>query len=357
MSTSRNNYKKTDIKLELIKKLRFTAMTRQEIQDFLSVEYKSFGKVRANCKDFDAYKVHPKTVKRTIESIKELYGDQLGFDEITGQYKLDLYDFPDTIKDTEIQALDVAMQKIGNNKNALEQLESLKSKLTARLYQKIKNSEPQKADSKINDIDQKINSNYAFVGPRLVVKFDEKVKNALDSAISNQHEVRFKYHNKETTVCPLGIMYGPNNVYLVAYECENSQFCDGPRHYILSEISNLTDTQNWFARDNKFSIKEYANLMFGVYNDGKMYDVKWLIKDPETIKIAKNYIFHAHQNFIDNQKDGSLIVTMRTGGLRAISVFLAQWGGKIIPLEPKELIDDYKDLLESCLSSITKSKK
>ena len=351
MSEIRDNYRKSDTRLNLINELRTRYMTKKDIQDFLSAERKRLGKVPVNCENFDEYKVSDRTVKRMIDSIAVNYGKQLYFDKEFGTYKLDLYDFPDTIDEAEIQALDIALQKMGNNKNAKTLLESLKSKLTARLYRKIKNTEPLKADRKINDIDQKINANYAFVGPRLIVKFDEKVKSVLDFAINNQHEVRFKYYDKETTVCPLGIIDGPNNVYLIAYECKNSQICGVPRHYILSEISNLTDTKNWFARDNNFSIKEYADSMFGIYNDGTIYDVEWLIKNPKTINIAKKYRFHPTQQFIDNP-DGSLTIKMRTGGLRAISVYLAQWCGDIIPVKPKELLIEYKNLLKKCQDSM-----
>lgn len=353
MPESRKNYRKSDTRLNLINELRARYMTKKDIQDFLSEACKRTGKVPTTCKNFDSYKVSPRTVNRMLDSIHATYGNQLEINKEYGTYKLDLYDFPDTIDETEIQALDVALQKMGNNKNAQKLLESLKLKLTTRLYRKIKNTEPKKATKKIYDTDQNINSNYAFVGPRLIVKFDEKVKSVLDFAINNQHEVHFKYYNKETTVCPLGIIDGPNNVYLIAYECKNSQFCGVPRHYILSEISNISDTQNWFARDNKFSIKEYANSMFGIYNDGKIYNIEWLIKNPSTIRIAKKYCFHPSQQFIDNP-DGSLTVKMHTGGLQAISAFLATWNGNIIPTKPKELVSNYEKLLKTCLDSIKK---
>lgn len=354
MSEIRDNYRKSDTRLSLINELRARSMTKKDIQDFLSEERKRLGKIPANCKKTDNYKVSNRTVTRMINSIKDSYANQLEINEEFGTYKLDLYDFPDTIDETEIQALDVALQKIGNNKNAKTLLESLKSKLTTRLYRKIEHTEnPVKAAKKINETDQNINSNYAFVGPRLIVKFDEKIKNILDFAINNHHEVRFKYYEKETTVCPLGIIDGPNNVYLIAYECKKSQFCGVPRHYILSEISNISDTQNRFAWDDKFSIKEYADSMFGIYNDGTIYDVEWLIKKPKTIGIAKKYLFHPSQQFIDNP-DGSLIIKMRTGGLQAMSSFLATWNGDIVPTKPKELIDNYEKLLKNCLDSIKK---
>ena len=63
---------------------------------------------------------------------------------MSGAYKLDLRDFPDTIVDTEIQALDVAIQKTGNNLNERTLLENLKAKLTTRLYRKISNLNPKK---------------------------------------------------------------------------------------------------------------------------------------------------------------------------------------------------------------------
>lgn len=352
MSEVRKNYKKTDIKLELIKELRSRSMTWDDMHRFISGLYRRFGKVPAKFQNPDAYMVCKRTVNRTIDSIRQLYGRQLEYNKEYDTYKLELYDFPDTVDADEIQALDVALQKMNNNVNTRRLLESLKSKLTSRLYRKIENSDPKKAMRKINDLDQRINSNYAFIGPRLIVNFDEDIKSALDSAISRQYMVRFKYYKKDVVVCPLGIMYGANNVYLIAYENKGGQIEKLPRHYILSNISGLTQTRDWFARDDNFSIEEYANSMFGIYNDGQVYDIEWKIKSPNIIKIARNYRFHPTQEFQDNA-DGTLTITMRTGGLRAISIFLAQWGGKIVPIKPQELVDDYRQLLNDCLASMT----
>lgn len=354
MPESRDDYQKLDTKLSLIKELRARSMTRKDIQDFLSEERKRLGKVPIKCKNPMDYKVDDRTVRRALNSIKKSYGNQLDINKEFGTYKLDLYDFPDTIDETEIQALDVAIQKMGNNKNSKKLLENLKSKLVTRLYHKIERTEPRKAARKINEMDQKINSNYAVVGPRLITGFDEHIKSALDYAICNLREVQFVYcKRKEHTVCPLGIMYGPNNVYLIACKCKNGKSCGKPLHYILSEISKLRETNVQFDMDPEFSLEKYANSMFGIYNDGKIYDIKWLVKDPKTIKIAKRYLFHPSQNLIDNP-DGTLTIEMRTGGLFAMSTFLAQWDGKIIPIKPKELVDEYKKLLRNCLDSIKK---
>lgn len=351
MSEARRNYKKTDIKLELIKELRSRTMTWDEVHSFMSGLYRRFGKVPAKLQNSDTYMVCKRTVDRTLDSIRQLYGRQLEYNKEYDTYKLELYDFPDTVDADEIQALDIALQKMNNNLNTRRLLESLKSKLTSRLYRKIENSDPKKAMRKINDLDQRINSNYAFIGPQLIVNFDESIKSALDSAISKQHMVRFKYYQKDCVVCPLGIMYGTNNVYLIAYEYKDGQINKLPRHYILSNISELTQTHDWFARDDNFSIEEYADSMFGIYNDGQVYDIEWKIKSPTIIRVARNYRFHPTQEFQDNA-DGTLTITMRTGGLRAISIFLAQWGGEIIPVRPQELVDDYRALLKACLESV-----
>ena len=85
MSESRNNYKKTDIKLNLVNALRAHYMTREDIRNFLSDEYKRLGKTPINCKNIVDYKVSERTVKRTIDSIKDSYGDQL--EEEAGAYK------------------------------------------------------------------------------------------------------------------------------------------------------------------------------------------------------------------------------------------------------------------------------
>lgn len=354
MPERRESYKKSDIRMALINALRSREMTRKDIRDFLSEEYKARGKVPAKCPIYDDYKVCKRTVKRAIEYIQKQYGKQLDINKEFGTYKLELYDFPDTVDDTEIQALDVAIQRANNNLHVQKLLKDLKKKITDRLYRKIEHLENrQRAARKINEIDQKINSDYAFVGPHPIIEFDPEIKNRLDAAIYNQHEVKFKYRGKDgkkkdVHMRPLGIMYSPTNVYLIA----NAFLGANPIHYILSNITDLVETDTSFEPDNNFSIEEYANSMFGTYNDGKVYDIEWLIRDPDAIKAAEKYKFHTTQNFVPHD-DGSMSITMRTGGLRAISLYLTQWGGNIIPIKPQELIDEYRALLTRCLDSIS----
>ena len=49
MSERRESYKKSDIRMALINALRSREMTRKDIRDFLSEEYKARGKVPAKC--------------------------------------------------------------------------------------------------------------------------------------------------------------------------------------------------------------------------------------------------------------------------------------------------------------------
>ena len=354
MSDMRKNYKNLESRLELIKELRARYMTFNDIKNFLSEMAKQNGKIRSGHNMYE-YQVCDRTVRRALDFIKDMYGDQLEQDVITGAYKLELYDFPEDVDAAEIQALDVALQKIGNDKNAKKLLGNLKRKITDRLYRKIENTSSDKGHAlrQTNCIDHKIKSHYAFVGPRLITNIDENTKSVLDSAILAQHRITFNYHGKEKNVCPLGILHGDNNVYLIACNSEQEQNFRDVRHYILGDIKDLRETQDGFLVNTNFSIEKYANTMFGIYNDGVIYDIKWLIRDPKTIEIARKYAFHPSQEY-KPQSDGSLIIKMRAGGLTAISAFLAQWGGTIIPIQPKELIDKYRELLKNCLKSIPK---
>lgn len=348
MSEARNSYKKTDIHLELINELRKRYMTRTEIRNFLSSRYINYGKVPSNCTNILDYKVCKRTVTRELGFIKEKYPDQL--ECVRGAYKLDLNDFPDNLDESEIQALEIAIQKISNNKNAQNLLQNLKAKLTTKLYNTINRLEHKAtAARKINEIDQKQDANFAFVGPHRIINFDSAVKSVLDSAIINLHEVEFIYKNNKKTVQPLGILYGPNNVYLIAYPSGRTK----PWHYILSDIKMAVETNNSFDSGD-FSIQDYANSMFGVYDDRKIYDVEWLVKDQEVIEIVKQYQFHPTQKLIHNT-DGSLTIKMQTGGLRAMSIYLTQWRGDIIPIKPGKLLDEYRSLLKRCSDSILDS--
>lgn len=346
---SRPHHKKTDIKLDLIKALRRNPMSKERIKEFLSQEFRLLGRYNKRTGTIDDYTVSDKTVQRMIASLKEEYSEDVFFMNDYGCYEFHLCSFPDTITEEDIQALDIVIKKSGKDANLKENLKELKAKLSSKL-------EMMRGHRESEDFEDKLQkTNFFVVGPQAQINTDPIVQNTLTTAIHIQHKVKITHYGNEHTVCPLGILHGPNNDYLVALMDENDS--KSIRSFKMEQISNAVDLGTWFEKDNNFSMQEYANSMFGVpYNDEtkKEYDIEWMVKGTKKLKDSvKRYIFHPTQIFSDNP-DGSLSIKFHANNLEAIAKYICQWGGAIIPVAPKELVNKYKELLKTCLDSVKK---
>ena len=344
---ARQNYKKTDIKLNLIQALRQCPMTFEAIKSFLSQEYQRNGKVGKKTGIIQDYEVSDKTVHRMINSIQEMYPKEFSKSEYDKTYSLDLCGFPDTITDEDIQALDIVIKKTG--KDAKEILKSLKTKLASKLER----ARGKKESEDLEDILE--TTNFFVIGPQAQIDISQDIRNALTKAIHRQHKLTITYDSKPTpkeyTVCPLGMLHGPNNIYLIALM--NEKYMNSMTTFMVTKIIKAKETSEYFTKDNNFSMQQYANSMFGIpYNEEtkKEYDIEWLIKK-EIKNSAKKYIFHPTQVFTDNA-DGSMTVKFHACNIDAIAKYICQWAGKIVPIAPKELVIKYHDLLNECLSSL-----
>jgi predicted DNA-binding transcriptional regulator YafY len=183
--------------------------------------------------------------------------------------------------------------------------------------------------------------------PRPHIKINRKIIDPLQEAVLACRVVRISYkqapdgYAKPCMVCPLGFLYGVQNNYLVAsYVGE----VDKPRHFILNQIAGVKQTVKYFDARG-FDIHKYAEKSFGVWISHKGgYDVKWRVL-PSAAERAAQFVFHPTQR-VERQKDGSLIVEFTADGLKEMVWHLMTWEGKIKPLAPKELVDEYKNQLK-----------
>ncbi len=172
-------------------------------------------------------------------------------------------------------------------------------------------------------------------GPRLVV--DREILKSLREAIITQRKVRLHYLYRGSrkrgyqTVHPYGFLYGKRH-YLVAWS-----ELDGARDFrsfVLSNIEKVELLEQTFARKRGFSIKKYAENSFGVFQE-KPVDVVWRFT-PKAAPDASEFLFHPNQ-VIEPQKDGSLVVRFRAGGLLEMSWHLFTWGEEVEVIKPKRL--------------------
>ncbi len=172
-------------------------------------------------------------------------------------------------------------------------------------------------------------------GPR--PKIDAEIVAQLREAILSCRKVRLHYLYRGSgkrgyeTVRPYGFLYGHRN-YLVAWS--ESEVARDFRNYALSNIERVEVLDQSFARRKSFSLKAYAERSFGVFQE-KPVNVVWKFS-PEAAADAKDYLFHPTQK-LEPQKDGSLIVRFRAGGLREMAWHLGTWGQEVKVVRPKLL--------------------
>ncbi|MGH6877546.1 MAG: helix-turn-helix transcriptional regulator [Rhizomicrobium sp.] len=172
-------------------------------------------------------------------------------------------------------------------------------------------------------------------GPR--PKIDVDIVNALREAIKASRKVRLHYRNRGTgkrnyqTVHPYGFLYGSRN-YLVAWS--ESEYARDFRNFSLADIERVEPLDKSFARKRGFSLQKYAEEVFGVYRE-KPVSVVWKFSS-KAAPDAQDYLFHPTQK-LEPQKDGSLVVRFRAGGLQEMAWHLTTWEDEVEVLSPATL--------------------
>jgi predicted DNA-binding transcriptional regulator YafY len=172
-------------------------------------------------------------------------------------------------------------------------------------------------------------------GPR--PKINTEIVTALREAIITRSKVRLHYHYRGSgkrgyqVVHPYGFLYG-NRHYLVAWS-ESEQARDF-RSFALSNVDRVEMLDHTFTRKRHFSLREYAERSFGVFQE-KPVDVVWKFS-PNAAPDAREFLFHPSQ-IMKQQADGSLIVRFRAGGLREMAWHLVTWGTDVVVLQPRRL--------------------
>jgi predicted DNA-binding transcriptional regulator YafY len=329
MKFGRDNYNRLYELLTLINAMRGTlgGLTYDDIQD-------KFGWER-------------KTVERMLRLIENTYMNSFVKERGDGNkmfYRLARGDAfpPGFISESEVVALRTALGFVKTNEPLRLPLESLAGKL-----------ESLNNDAAVCNIEDMTLASGTASAPRPYIKFNRKVMETLQTAILTYRVVKVKYRRAADSaampfsVCPLGFLYGTQNNYLIASHIDRTA---RPRHYTLDQIQSVALTPKTFDAKG-FDLRKYSEKSFGSWiGPGDGYKVKWKVR-PEAADRASRFVFHPTQK-VTPQKDGGLIVEFTADGLREMAYHLITWAGGIKPLAPKELIDEYKNLLKLAANAL-----
>jgi predicted DNA-binding transcriptional regulator YafY len=176
-------------------------------------------------------------------------------------------------------------------------------------------------------------------------KINSEIVGTLRQAIITGRKVRLQYLSRRSrrrrhlVVRPYGFLYGSRH-YLVAWSNRAKDF----RNFARSNIERVRLLDRTFARKSDFSLRDYAQRSFGVFQENPVDVV--LKFEPKAAIDAREFLFHPMQ-VMEPQPDEWLIVRFRASGLLEMSWHLFTWQGQVEILKPERLATLLRDQIKN----------
>ena len=233
------------------------------------------------------------------------------------------------------------LKGLSNDDNKRKELDELIAKIKALTPQK-------NLQSLDTDVSAIMESEGFAVRQYSGVNIEPKILEELRTSMLAFKKIQFNYPIKETTktitLNPYGLVIA-DKYYLVGY----NEYVGDLRQYRVDKISNLTILDEYFEKDEKFSLTEYSNNSFGVYQE-KPIDIV-LEFDKSVANDVLNYHFHPTQK-IKQLENENVQVEFKSGGTYAICQELFKWGCSVKIQKPVELKNYYKRYLTDVLNNL-----
>ena len=224
-----------------------------------------------------------------------------------------------------------------------------KQKQLDELVAKIKALTPQKNLRTLDtDVSAILESEGFAVRQYSRAKAEPIVLEQLHSAMLAFKKIRFDYTiNSETktiTLNPYGLVIA-DKYYLVGF----NDYVNALRQYKVDKIITLTVLDEYFEKDEKFSLQEYCNNSFTIYQEEPLNIT--LEFDKSVAEDVLNYHFHPTQRVkqLDNQ---NVQVKFTSGGKYAICHELFKWGTSVKIKKPSSFKAYYKQYLSDVLNNL-----
>lgn len=145
-------------------------------------------------------------------------------------------------------------------------------------------------------------------------------------------------HSKDYPVDPYALVLYQYGLYLVGYSHRAGEI----RTFAVERIKNVEVTEGMFELPQSFSLAERFEQGFGLIEEPPQ-DVKiWISSD--WAYFVKERRWHQTQA-LRTQKDGSVILSMRCGGLDELTAWVLSFGPGARVLGPQALIDNVSSQL------------
>lgn len=233
------------------------------------------------------------------------------------------------------------LKGLSNDENKRKELDELIAKIKALTPQK-------NLQSLDTDVSAIMESEGFAVRQYSGVNIEPKILEELRTSMLAFKKIQFNYpvkgEIKTITLNPYGLVIA-DKYYLVGY----NEYVGDLRQYRVDKISNLTILDEYFEKDEKFSLTEYCKNSFSIYQEDPITIT--LEFDKSVAEAVLNYHFHPTQK-MKQLENGNVQVKFTCGGKYAICHELFKWGGKVQIKKPVELKDYYKQYLSDVLNNI-----
>ena len=171
----------------------------------------------------------------------------------------------------------------------------------------------------------------------------------IDKALQENLVITFDYKSltdtkpKKRRVQPWQLIYDNGNWNLHALDVIKN----GRRRYSLSEMKNIQLTKEVFRLPKDYDFRKMTMGSFGCMCHDKKLDYKIHLHG-YAARVSKNRVWGENQTIVPDKKnpgpDGDgIILSFTSNQLFAIQSWVWKWAGEAWPIEPKELVDDWKE--------------
>jgi predicted DNA-binding transcriptional regulator YafY len=154
---------------------------------------------------------------------------------------------------------------------------------------------------------------------------------------------------KDYRVDPYTLVLHQNGLYLTGYSHSARKL----RTFAVERIKGIEIMADMFDLPNGFSLEKRFEQSFGLIEEPPQEVKIWI--SPDWAYFVKERRWHPTQ-VVRPQKDGSVILTMRCGGLDELTAWVLSFGPDAKVLSPPKLVDKVSGLLALAAKSYKSSR-
>ena len=232
------------------------------------------------------------------------------------------------------------LKGLSNDENKKNEIDELIAKIKALTPQK-------NLQSLDTDVSAIMESEGFAVRQYSGVNIEPKILEELRTSMLAFKKVQFNYpikdETKTITLNPYGLIIA-DKYYLVGF----NEYVNSLRQYRVDKITDLAILDEYFEKDENFSLSEFCNNSFSVYQEEPLNIT--LEFDKSVADDVLNYHFHPTQK-MKTLESGNVQVKFTSGGTYAICQELFKWGCNVQIKKPTQLKDYYKKYLKDVLNN------